>query len=130
MSTPPKPKPQKRKVRKDKKQLLRQKNRRTQIIMEAKRIHDKTRKKAKEKERGGDVSVGVSAGMTVKTMEQQDLALAIGMGVSKGISKAAQIGGNALERLKKRSRALKKSKTSHLKRLKSARKTMKQRARS
>lgn len=113
----------KKKKKVNKKELLRQKNRRTQIIMEARRIHDKALKKAREKKKDGEVMMG--GVMNVKTMEEQDLAFAIGAGVTKAI----QIGGNALHRLKQRSRKLKKSKSSHLNRLKKARKTMTARSR-
>ena len=107
----------------NKKELLRKKNRRTQIIMEAVRIHNKAQKKSREKKKNNEPMMG--GVMNVKSMEEQDLAFAIGHGVSKAI----QIGENALHRIRQRGKKLQKSKSSHLNRLKKARKTMTARSR-
>lgn len=108
-----------------KKALQRLKNRRLQIIMEARRIHDKAVKKAKGKNKEDDTPL-MGGSMTVKSMEEEDIAFALGQATTKAIV----MGGNALEKLKSRAKKLKRSKSSHLKKLKKAKGTMKARGRS
>lgn len=105
-----------------KKALLRQKNRRLQLIMQARAIHEKAQKKHRKK---SDDNLSMGGHSEVKTMEQQDIAFAIGAGVSKTLSAPAK----AIAKIKKRSVGLKKSKKTHLSRLKAARKTLKARGR-
>lgn len=95
-----------------------------QIIMEARRIHDKALKKARGKDKEDD---GLSMGghMEVKSMEEEDLAFALGQATTRVLD----AGGRGLSKLKSRARKLKKSKSSHMKRLKNAKKTMKARGR-
>lgn len=112
----------KKKKKPNKKMLQRLKNRRLQIIMEARRIHDKALKKI----RGKDKDEGVSMGYTnVKSMEEEDIAFALGQATTR----ALEAGGRGIAKLKSRARKLKKSKSSHMKRLQKARKTMKSRSR-
>jgi NCAIR mutase (PurE)-related protein len=111
-----------KKKKPNKKELLHKKNRRTQIIMEAIRIHDKAQKKLRGKD---DKEVMMGGTMNVKSMEEQDLAFALGQATTKAIDK----GIGALQRLRQRGRKLKKSKSTHLNRLKKARKTLKARSR-
>ena len=106
----------------NKKALIRKKNRRLQIILEARSIHDKALKKARQKD-GKDVMMGGT--MTVKTMEEQDLAFALGQATVKVL----EAGGKTIQRLRQKGRNLRKSKSVHLNRLKKARKTMKARQR-
>jgi hypothetical protein len=112
-----------KKKKPNKKALQRLKNRRLQIIMEARRIHDKAQKKIRNK--GKDDNIAMGGYTEVKSMEEQDIAFALGQATTKAIV----MGGNALSKLKSRARKLKKSKTTHMKRLNKARKTMKARGR-
>jgi len=85
--------------------------RRTHIIIEARKAHERNRKKAKE-------SLAMGGYTEVKTIEQEDLGKALAYGVN-----------NRIEKLKMRQRKLGKSKQTHMNRLKKARKKMQARQR-
>lgn len=88
--------------------------RRTHIIIEARKCHERNRKKLEETlSKGGFAEVA--------SMEEQDIAFAMGAGAAKAVVMA----GKTIEKLKKRQRSVNKSKSSHLSRLKKARKQMK-----
>ncbi len=114
----------KKKKKVNKKALQRAKNRRTQIIMEARRIHDRAVKKSRKKDKGDDTPL-MGGSMEVKSMEEEDFAFALGQATTK----ALVMSGNALTKLKGRAKKLKRSKSSHLKKLKKARTTMQSRGR-
>ena len=104
-------KKRKKKLKKLKKKRYLDFLRRTHLIVEARQSHERNRKKAKE-------TLAKGGWCEVATMEQEDLGFALGSGAAKAIVMA----GNSLEKLKKRQRSLSKSKSTHLNKLKKARK--------
>ena len=85
--------------------------RRTHIIIEARKSHERNRKKLKE-------SLSMGGYTEVKSIEQEDLGKALAYGIN-----------NKIEKLKMRQRKLGKSKQTHMNRLKKARKKMQARQR-
>ena len=106
-----------------KKKKLRQKLReemcrRAHMIIEAQSKH-KANRKALEK------SLSIGGYTEVKTMEEQDIGIAVSSAITKTLAK----GGKALDKVKKRQKKLENSKKSHLARLQKARGQMMQRQR-
>lgn len=92
--------------------------RRTHIINEARKKHQKNRKDAeKNLSKGGFAAVA--------SMEDDDL----GFKVAAGVEKTIKMGGKALEKLKKRQKSVSKSRNTHLAKLQAARGKMVARSR-
>ncbi len=104
----------KRKLKKKLKKKQREAEcRRTHIIIEARKKHEKNRKDA-----GKYLSKGGFA--TTASMEEMDK----GFAVAQGVEKAIKIGGKAVSKVKSRQKHLQKSRNTHLAKLKSARAKM------
>lgn len=110
----------KQKLKKKLKQKQReQQQRRLAIILEARKTHERNRKKAEE-------TLSTAGYTKVNTIEEDNF----GAAVATNVAKAIVMGGNALEKLKARRKSLNKSRNTHRARLNKARKKFKARQRS